>query len=458
MKTKFLGKTMGLLMLLSLLGGCLLHVALPQQIPIQTSVDYDAVYSAIGVDANGVKHIVWNECTVSLNEDCKIYYRASIAGEVLDEQDWTPPPGSSYTYPDIAVTDTGIAYITWQEVNSSHENRDRWVRSDTHAASQYVNSTYINVGQSLMVTNGDDVYIVSTVSDGSYTAIRYKKLGSDEPWSEGWVAQPGASLRRDDVSASVNPAGALYVTWAVYDAGNNDLFYADNHDSSGNMTNLWTIVTDSPVQESEIVATSSHIFITYYNYAPTAHPTSDDLHLIYCTGNDCVAGPRTDRILNLPSAKNWIINGVISLDAYGNHAELGFPASNDDIGSYQQVFLATYSVGGVETLTQITDADTHHTNVKLVYIPIGATVLSFFRWTGGSYYDLYEFDNYHNQEYLMGKNLISTIRQDLAYNSSPSEYFIGGSWSAPGKPADTRRAVWFSYNDAVMFLPLIRIP
>lgn len=450
------------ILLISLVG-CLLHLAHPQQIPIQRPSGYRALHAAVAVDGSGALHIVHSECRVEFSDICSIHYRKVKAGAVLASRSWMPPANgsfTSYSYPDIAVTNSGTAYIAWRYENSAHEFVDLWTRSDSTEPPWMVEPGYLSNGLPQLATNGEVVFILTKVVDGTGNALRYKRLYPVDPWVGGWVSPHGDNVYRWHENAAVSPDNKLYVTWAVYNSGSNDIYYNDNHNSAANMTNLRTIVSGRAVSAAKIDVSKAgdtiYVFMLYQEFDPVAHPDSDDLRVVICDNDDC--HHRLDYSFNLPSAEHWAIGGY-DLAAVGDHVYVVFTASKDGL-PFMQVFRAGYDYSPpAETLpTQLTNIHKHHSLPQVMAIPISTTdylVMSYQRDVASCDYSLYEYDTFYNQEVLIGEHVFGA--QDMAMNASAGEGFLGGVWVMPGiLEGDGRWAIWFSYNDAPLFLPFIR--
>jgi hypothetical protein len=93
------------------LAGCALNVPPATQLPSTAA----ASGPAVDIEANGTRHVVWQDCGTS----CSIIYHRTTSAGVSTRIALAPPAGETYREPDIAVTDDGSAYIVWRSLTAA---------------------------------------------------------------------------------------------------------------------------------------------------------------------------------------------------------------------------------------------------------------------------------------------------------------------------------------------------
>ncbi len=154
------------------------------------STDNDQL--AIAVDASGRKHITRVECRIDTGKSCRIIYQSTHVGEQDAYQVWTPVTGYTFRNPDIAVTDSGLAFVTWQNCpddNPSTRLCSTWfLRSDNDLGAYVLDLGTHSLSSPVVVSRGEVVYAVHEVTIGtSSSALRFCKI-SDPGYTCYWAS------------------------------------------------------------------------------------------------------------------------------------------------------------------------------------------------------------------------------------------------------------------------------
>jgi len=222
---------------------------------------------AIAVDSSGKLHVVWYDGTYGNSEIC---YKMSTDGG----NTWTASRRITWTsgisvYPDIAVDPSDNLHVTWQD--SSPGNEEIYYKRSTDGGNTWTTT------QRLTRTSGDSYYpkmIADPSGDlhivwfdntpGNYEVYYRKSTDGGAGWTKNqritW--NPGDSISRDII---VGLSGHLYVFWADFTPGNNEIYCSKSTDSGkswpANQRLTWT--SDGSDAVSAAVAPSGALHIAW---------------------------------------------------------------------------------------------------------------------------------------------------------------------------------------------------
>jgi hypothetical protein len=436
------------LVLVFTISGCsnYLHAAIP--LPI-TEPDYQSEEVAIAVDLAGIKHIARTECPIVGSDPCKLVYTRVMPGlPGLSETaySWIPPSNEQVYDVDIAVTDSGYAYIVFRvdgRVGASVASELYAMRNDFLGIQVLIEGTYEVTGKPIAVARGGNVYVAYDVLYTTYNQVRYFNLTN--PAVKGWVEQcfPTAPCVLNDAAVGWN--GSLYV---VYTLGA-ILEYSDNYGVSGDMTNHVLVSTIfSSKAAIDVNGTPETVYIIYDDTREFPG-FSNGLFINHCLAASCTV--QTIDVAPMPDGELWRLQGTPQVIANVlNTAYYIFIGTNNTIPNVE-VFAGSFQVGSPSTfepVTRMTDSPVVETDERLCLTwslnPVAAWRLDL---GGGAFGDI--------SEYGLTTG-IRPVRQttsgragvDLACNAD----WGAGIWN---ELTTGKRQAWVSFNTYPNLLPMI---
>ncbi len=231
-----------ILMLLSN-SGCNLDALASAFALVSNDSTYNATAVAIAVDAAGWKHVVWSECSAA--HHCRIVYTKFLFSHPTEFTYIVPfqPTVYSYQDPDIAVTDSGIAYLVF--------------RREKIADSSFIDcfnipsvDTFCNVGQAIptpasyglphVAARGEVVYMVREDLDGTGTTLNYEQL---RPLDHSYGKVGGvANIINTDADLAISRDGTLHVVWRNT-TNPTVIHYNDNYGTTSDMAGGWVTMS-----------------------------------------------------------------------------------------------------------------------------------------------------------------------------------------------------------------------
>lgn len=438
------------------------HIAQPSAVPISSPLN-EVVQFAVAIDTTGVKHIVSIECPVGTFENCKMVYRTYPASST---HTYTPASGFSYFAPDITVDSSGQAYIIVNKVTDSlpHTAQTAWVKPGITSLN-FITTIYATAGLPNVAANGAYVYAVWEVVDGEGSALRYRQLNILDD-TGGWVSEHPANARhRSQAAAAVSSTGKLHVTWREWpDESTQAIYYNSNTATSGDMNHLKIIQTASGLGPPAIAVdhTNTHVYVTYaktIGISKEVEIASNDIRLWTCATNCTDAGT----VINmLDTSLGWWLCSSPSIAA--SHTEdkvyIAFCSVNDDVTLGKEIFRSSYQASnGYKETTRITwdnsDEDSFPQIVSVVDSQ-GLLNIPVIGWrkkiNASTYGNVWVYDT-NTPPRLVATSNSGAAGFEMAANGS---YMIG-AWLGDINPyLESSHTVWFSYNDAAVFLPLIQ--
>ena len=306
---------------------------------------------AIAVDASGAQHIARAECSTSTGKSCRIVYEKLVLGVNRVLYSFLPSSGYLFRNPDIAVTDSGIAYVTWQNCPEDDSNTrlcSTWLMSSSDYTMHVLETATYSLSAPLVVARGETVYAVHEVTNGNTGGVlRYCQVSSYFYTCAYVSAHPDPAtdtVRRMDAAAAVSTAGALYVTWLEQGiAAESNAYYNDNYGlvdyDMAHQLMLGPYVRHFP--PAIAVETDDTWVYTLVTTDNTPGSGSDGMAFYYCNPANC-SGNGNMTAVNMDVAKSWRVYDTPSLTAGSAWALVGFSAENSDITG-TEIFWSTHA-------------------------------------------------------------------------------------------------------------------
>ena len=454
-------RTFSLLALVSLLllTACLATTPPPGPLRLSgasyQSTDDDQL--AVAVDASGRKHIARAECRTDTGKSCRIIYQSTHVGEQGAYQVWTPVTGYTFRNPDIAVTNSGLAFVTWQNCpddNPSTRLCSTWfLRSDNDLGAYVLDIGTHSLSAPVVVSRGEVVYAVHEVTVGTASsALRFCKI-SDPEYDCFWASDHAdTGLPRSAIAAAVSGYGSLHVAWLYGDGTSRIAYSSDNYAAqNADMSILLNMGTANYLPPVVAIETDN----TYVYYAlATNELASDRMTLYYCAPTNCSTNGGV-KVINLPEEKAWSIYGKPSITAGSAWALVGFSAITTDHSSQSEVYYFTYPAGGTETAvtrpypTNLGDGNNDCDPVVALvdgWITIGWHICGF----PPARDDVYIYDYINGGRIVHASAWAGRGGLDLAANGE----YVAGIWNE--LQGDGRIATWLAFNSHMTWLPVIK--
>lgn len=217
---------------LSVLTGCV--TALAPTRPLFNDGDRIANEVATAVQANGIKHYVWAECSTA--GGCQLVYRRVLTGTTLYQHTFRVASTAQITNPDVAVTADGRAFVV-RSVCDDRICTDYYsiipanANDTTVIDSQQLALTIANSAGPPRIESRDNVvYAAYLVETPGNSRLRYRQLSGG---TSGGYIDIRAEARPSDPSLAIGNNGALYVTWKATYSGTSEVLYSSNLGTSG---------------------------------------------------------------------------------------------------------------------------------------------------------------------------------------------------------------------------------
>jgi hypothetical protein len=367
------------------LSGCSRYVRQAVKVP-NPDASHETVNIAVAVDYFGVKHVVRRVCSTSAPAECQIIYSTAISGVVTNIWGWDSPSGySGMENPAIAVTDSGVAVITWETYKTpGWTHATLYVMSTVPALINEIDSGYVATSPHL-VSKLNTIYALQDINQGGRWAIRYRQLVGGS--AAGWVSEHGSTTNDNTyLDAAVSPSGNLHVVfWRMPFS---EIMYADNYGTSGDMTNRFALVTPATNYTQPRIDVNGVPEVVYITYTNEVLP-SNLLVIGHCLAASCTFGSYEIE-LPLDPSKSWNVIGEADIIAdAGTTAYYVFNATNTDTGANIEVFEGYFQDGlAYYTANASNTAENDGTpSIGLMWsiIPVSS-------WVTGD--DIYQFDAY----------------------------------------------------------------
>ena len=424
-----------------------IHAAIA--LPI-TESGYQSFEVSIAVDLFGVKHIARTEC---IREDpppypCKLIYTRVAPGlNGLSETAYSwIPTSSEYVHDvDIAVTDSGMAYIVYRHdyrLGASVASELFYTRSDALGVPVLIEGSYEAHGRPIAVARGDNVYIAYEVLSGGHTHLRYRQLNN--PSVGGWVDNryPTTDEELQDAVTAWN--GKFYVVYHLGDGLN----YSDNYGVTGDMTNhVYVSTYHDSIADIDVNGSPEMVYIIYDDtrYFPGF---SNGLFINYCRADSCTS--QTIAVIPMPHPELWRLQGNPQVIADTISTAYYVITARTDANPNINVYAGLFQVGPTpESPIQMTN--TPETEVD-AHICLTFSINPVIAWRtdlGAGYYgDIHEYG------YFSGSN---TVRKTTS-GREESEMACNADWGAGiwNEETGVGKQAWVSFNTYPAVMPIIK--
>lgn len=415
---------------------------------------------AIAIGPDGAKYILRAECPLGSNPSCELTYEMTHNGEVGVMVYFTPVTGYTFRNPDIEVTDSGLAYMVWQ--NCPANDIGGRACSTWYTTSDQMNPQVLDLGTHslsapILAGRGDTLYAVHEVSNNYATgsALRYCRFAptlacqwiSDHPTSDD-------GIRRTDAAAAVSAAGWLHVSWLEGSGSARTACFNDNV-GANNAEMVHKLIMGSGNYLRPAVSVEPDDGFVYIALA-TNETGSDQINLYYCVPGDCLHGAGGGvKTLNLPVDKGWYFYGGPAIAAANDRAWVVFSAHNNDHLNQGDIYMtgcfpdtATCTPARLEPFYTGTD---HACDPQIGLVDDWSPVIG---WHICGIPTM--ADDIYLSDIVNGKRLIHSTDWDGrgGLDMAVKGEYVAGIWNEIR--ADNRIETWLAFNANMTYLPLVQ--
>jgi hypothetical protein len=433
---------------------------------------YNATAVAIAVDAVGWKHVVWSEC--SAVHHCRIVYTKFLFSHPTNFTYIVPfqPTVYSYQDPDIAVTDSGIAYLVFRRekiADGTFIDCFNIPSVDTACNVGQTIPTPVSYGLPHVAARGEVVYMVREDIDGTGTTLNYEQL---RPLDHSFGRVGGvANILNTDADLAISRDGTLHVMWRNT-TNPTPIHYNDNYGTTGDMAGPLVTspgkLTAPKIACDDTVDDSGYCFYVYGDKAPT----SDTMTIGYFqVRNRSGFGGLVN--VNLSSNPNWVLYGNPALAAAGtgtgSSGYLAFVATNAQSPTIPQVYGLTWPNGNPAPSPNLrTNPAGNYPDYKSSPLIIAITgeflggpfTSGVTAWRStyaipGADYDAYLWDDSQSVRKIFTSYHPPAGDDPKAFDIAGNGKLAGGVWIDEQNSRSTRKVPWVSLNHIPAYLPLI---
>ncbi|HYF64878.1 MAG TPA: hypothetical protein VD886_18785 [Herpetosiphonaceae bacterium] len=442
-----------LALLVGTLAGCATHLSGPFALSIAVSANFGASEPAIALAGDGTRHYAWIECA----NGCRLIYSRMRLNRELERLTFFPAvPGDFYRSPDIAVAESGDAYIVWRHSpDVGLAWTDYFVRvpatiSGTPAPERIAPAGSLGDTAPQVVARGATVYAVYTVlrAGGDGSDLYARRLDSAA------AALPVSTSPNKTIAnprAVVDSAGAIHLAFEFLGTATTfqALFYAKPADSVLTPFRSGSSSSDLYGPPDITVNAANTAYVAYG--LPGA---SDQLSLYTRTA----AGTTADTPLPLDAAADpWRLGHAprLAFASPGLELSIAFVASNGDTPGTDEVWL--YTLGAPTPLARLTSTAARESQPALVGTALSPVVawrtVDPARPTCQT--DVFAWDS------AGGLRAVQAAGDSHCYRGldlAVAGQWVGGAWVNPapaGSPAIQGGVPWTAYGVEAVFVPLI---
>ncbi|PWH20494.1 MAG: hypothetical protein DDG59_00015 [Anaerolineae bacterium] len=444
-KRIFLVVLMGTLVLTA----CIPGIFPPTPLLANTGYNLDTLTNptAIAIEPNGRKSVFWLEKEGTTRN--LIYWRTHFGEPTLavSRQD------RFAAAPDVAVTDSGTAYLVWYSYNPTSSQNVFYTATLSEGSTSinpvelYAGALYDTPILIRVIARGETVYVVYP----AYGCLRYKRL-SPTP-AEGKVADyliPNSSLQ--NLQVTIDSSNKLHVAWVEKGNPMGNVFIRYNSNATitpaRDMNQGWNFgpSTDSPGDVLDITVADT--------------PPNEKVYLIYrfgsnqlyygtCLANGCPSMPTTK--INL-SPSTWLIWELKAV-GIGSSVYVAFLAQNSSTTFNELFYITNLAANPAEQ--RITNSDYSKANLHMVRVQWQSTYLPLVGWRRYTPSPPYALDdayvwapNYGLRQVFTSTSTARHQGSDLAANGE----WVAGVWAAE---TNGRVVPFLSGNAYLSSLPLV---
>jgi len=343
----------------AILSGCIYNFVTPISL---TNGSWTTANPRLALQPNGTKHIVWQEQGLNGSGQIAqiiIYERTKIGEDDLHYA-FIPPTGYDYLAPDVAVTDSGYAYVVWQKKSQSDPSIRYGcydiVPPEGSVARLCQELTIDPVSQiidtPIVVARGAIVYALYNTEATTGIRIRYRQLRILDD-SYGWASSLSTFMDKS-YQAAIDSMGKLHITWTRFGGPFPSIYYNSNAsvDIDNNMNRL-RLLDDNASGSKIAIAGSSpeEAFVMYEVCIPCR------IYLHHCSISSC-SNPMTETDLPYdPDPDSWnTYGGDIGISS--NILFITFAATNSETGfGNNEIYLYSFPSSSLDRLTNNSISD-----------------------------------------------------------------------------------------------------
>jgi hypothetical protein len=219
---------------LLLLSGCVVTISPARA--LVTAGTANAREVAVAIQANGIKHYAWTECSgAGASATCQLVYERRLVNAVTYQYISAVAAGAELQHPDIAATADGRAFIVHRVCSSGRctdyytvipaDAPDSTTISPVPLASPGAHSA----GSPKVKARGNFVYAVYLAAGETNPRLRYRQLSGG---SSGGYVDVRASVPPSDPSLAIGSNGVLHVVWKIDTGSSSEVTYGSNSGTS----------------------------------------------------------------------------------------------------------------------------------------------------------------------------------------------------------------------------------
>jgi len=328
---------------LVVLAGCALNVPPATQLPSTAA----ASGPAVDIEANGTRHVVWQDCGTS----CSIIYQRTTSAGVTAKITLAPPTGEAYREPDIAVSDDGKAYIVWRSLTAASNSFNPYFAvipagATTAPARQTLAGATTATTASdppIVTARGNTVYAVYFAPSATNVYLYKRRLN---PLDAATQLTTNPNTKISNASLAIDSLGNLHVAYE-YGAADGGQYQA--------------VFYHGPSTGQHLLANNG-VAWDYYSRPDLELDSADTVYVLYATDHKYLdvfrrrpTGEETKFGLLPGGANGWWINQP-DMAVVGGNLEIAFSGSNASLPpKYSVVWKASLNTasGAVTSPTQI---------------------------------------------------------------------------------------------------------
>ncbi len=455
-----------------LLSGCIFGIAPVRPLPREAFASVEEVALAVGDD--GMKHYAWTEC---FGEDatytCVLVYSRVATGAVIYSYGFVTPIGNFSRYPDVAVTDSGDAYVVRSECTDFNDCVDYWTvfpAINPGAVEPVANllhtSEVDSEGPPVVEARGTDAYAAYYVTVSGFVRLRYRQLtgGSRSGYIDSSVLSPV------DASLAIDANGDLHAAWVRNPVTDTFVAYSNNIGALGDFPAAGTFEgggNDYLITHPVLALDSEER--PYLAY--TINSGLDDTIKVRCLDvpADCY---RDATLLTVPEVDGgWNVYRNVDLEMIGLQPQVVFAATHDSLAYNELWWYRPASTGGNTEPARVTNTANanegaprivkenstagdipvigwrmYEVNLAGVQAPEGSPGTCF-----GDAYMLY-YSTAEIQRVFEDRGTCANSGADLASNGP----WVAGVWTDEESDQIASHAAWTTFNTYRVDLPLVK--
>lgn len=456
----------------ALLSGCIFGIAPVQPLPREAFASVNQVALAVGAD--GIKHYAWTECFgADATYTCVLVYSRTATGAVLYSYGFVTPIGTFAQDPDVAVTDSGDAYVVRSICTAPFICVDYWSMfpaanpESVEPTTNLLHTSAVNSeGQPLVEARGDDVYASYFVEASGHVRLRYRQLSGGD--RTGYI--DANALFPTDASLAVDDDGDLHAVWIRNPVTDTIVAYSNNKGAAGDFPAAGEFEDgggDSLITRPDLALDSDgRVYLAY-----SINNGADDTIMVRCLDvpADCW---RDVTLLTVPIVDGgWDVYRDLDLEMIGLQPNVVFAAEHDGLAYTEVWWYRPASTGGNTAPAQVTNTISQNEGAPRIVkenstagdVPVLAWRMFQVNAAGalspdgnpgtcfGDAFMLY-YSTAEMQQVFEDQGTCANSGADLAANGA----WVAGVWTDEESAQITSHAAWTTFNTERVNLPLVR--